>query len=77
MKHTGNHFTDNFPSLNVLKPGDALLLLLLNFALEYTLSKVQENQMGLKLSGAHQLLAYVDDVCLLGDKSGNYKDRGT
>jgi hypothetical protein len=27
---------------------------------------VQENQMGLKLNGTHQLLVYVDDVCLLG-----------
>jgi hypothetical protein len=26
-----------------------------------------ENQMGLKLNGAHQLLAYADDVNLLGD----------
>jgi hypothetical protein len=28
---------------------------------------VQENQVGLKLIGTHQLLAYVDDVKQLGD----------
>jgi hypothetical protein len=32
--------------------------------------KVQENQVGLKLSGTHQLLAYADDVNLLGDNMG-------
>jgi hypothetical protein len=29
--------------------------------------KVQENPVGLKLNGTHQLLAYADDVNLLGD----------
>jgi hypothetical protein len=28
--------------------------------------KVQENQVGLKLNGTHRLLAYTDDVNLLG-----------
>jgi hypothetical protein len=30
--------------------------------------KVQENQVGLKLNGTHQLLAYADDVNLMGDE---------
>jgi hypothetical protein len=32
---------------------------------------VHENQVGLKLDGTHQLLAYADDVNLLGDKIDN------
>jgi hypothetical protein len=37
------------------------------FALEYAIVKVQEIQVGLKLNGTHQFLAYADDVNLLGD----------
>jgi retron-type reverse transcriptase len=52
---------------NGLKQGDALSSLLSNFALEYAIRKVQENQVELKLNGTHQLSAYADDVNLLGD----------
>jgi sorting nexin-29 len=59
--------SDSFPIQNGLEQGDALMLLLFNVALEYAIRKVQGNQAGLKLNGTLQLVAYADDVNLLGD----------
>jgi hypothetical protein len=44
----GKHLSESFPIQNGLKQGDALSPLFFNFALEYVIMKVQENQMGLK-----------------------------
>jgi retron-type reverse transcriptase len=63
----GKHLSESFLIQNGLKQGDVLSPLLLNFALEYLIRKVKENRVGLKLNGTHQLLAYPDDVNLLGD----------
>jgi hypothetical protein len=56
--HTGKHLS---------KEGDALLPLLFNFALEYTIRKIQESQVGLNLNETNQLLPYPHEASQLGD----------
>jgi len=63
-----------FPTRNGLKQRNVLLPLLFNFALEYTIRRVQVNQDGLKLNGTHQLLVYTDDINMLGGSVHTIKE---
>jgi hypothetical protein len=62
-----------FPIQNGLKQGYALSPLLFNFGLEYAIKKIQENRVGVKLNGIHQVLVYADNVNLLEDSVGTIK----
>jgi len=70
----GKNVFDKFPIRSGVKQGDALSPMLFNFALEYAIGRVQVNQDGLKLNGTHQLLAYVDDVNILGGSIHTLKE---
>jgi hypothetical protein len=51
--HTGKYMSDSFPIQNGLKQGDALSPLLINYALEYAIMKVQEKQVRVTLNSTH------------------------
>ena len=70
----GKNVSDRFPIRNGLKQGDAPSPMLFNFALDYAIRRVQVNREGLKLNGTHQLLAYVDDVNILGGSMHTLKE---
>jgi Reverse transcriptase (RNA-dependent DNA polymerase). len=59
--------SSSFPNENGLKQEDALSPLFFNFALEYAIRKVQGTNLGLDMNGTHEVLAYADDVNLIGD----------
>jgi hypothetical protein len=48
--------------------------LLFSFGLEYAFKRVQVNQDGLKLNGTHQVLAYAEDVNVLGGRVRTVKE---
>ena len=48
--------------------------MLFNFALDYTIRRVQVNQDGLKLNGTHQRLVYAEDLNMLGGSVHTVKE---
>ena len=70
----GKNVSERFIIRNGLKQGVALSPMLFNFALEYAIRRGQVNQDGLKLNGTHQLLAYADDVNILGGSIHTLKE---
>jgi hypothetical protein len=59
-KLTGFELVKKFPAFY----GTRRFITAFNFALKYTIKRVQVNQDGLKLNGTHQRLVYADDNVL-------------
>src|SRR5215469_4290219 len=70
----GKNLSEMLPIRNGLKQGDALSPLLFNFVLDCAIRRVQVKHNGLKLNGTHQLLAYADDVDILGGSVHTVKE---
>jgi hypothetical protein len=60
--HIGKHLSDTFSCPEWFKE----MRCFITIALEYAIKNVHETQVGLKLNGTHQLLAYDNDMNLLG-----------
>ena len=62
-----NYFPSSFLIEDGLQQGYAFSTLLFNFSVDCAIRKVQETNLGLDMNDTHQVLAYVDDVNLIGD----------
>jgi hypothetical protein len=70
----GNNYSEEFETTVGLKQGDALSPILFNVALKEVVRKVQETAKGVSFNGQmHALLAYADDVVILGSNEGDIK----
>ena len=60
-------YQESIPIIRKNEYHNDLTDLLFNFALEYAIRKEQETNLGLDMNGTHQVLAYADNVNLIGD----------
>ena len=57
-----------------METGRCSIVIAFQLCLEYAIKRVQVNQDGLKLNGMRQLLAYADDVNILGGSAHTVKE---